>query len=165
MKKEDEEEKEATADGDWWCPKCQSYVSGETVTYEEFHEPCGAYLGGSVQEDHHNAIPPPPGLAGIDRDQLAHTIWSNGYPPQVSDAGRCDVVTVDPGRLADAILARLAESPPAVCRWTVTPMDCGHARIDSSCGWWAEAEAAYIPDDFKFCPYCGKPIEEAENEQ
>lgn len=58
---------------------------------------------------------------------------------------------------------RAALTQPAVCRWTLTEHDCGHVRIDCSCGWWADAPGAYRPPDFKFCPYCGKPIEEAES--
>lgn len=27
--------------GDWWCPRCQDYLSGGLVTFEEVHEGCG----------------------------------------------------------------------------------------------------------------------------
>jgi len=33
----------------WWCPTCHADVSGSQVTYEEYHEVCGTYLG-DVQE-------------------------------------------------------------------------------------------------------------------
>lgn len=28
----------------WWCPVCKKAVSGYEVTYQEYHETCGAYL-------------------------------------------------------------------------------------------------------------------------
>ena len=34
----------ATDDG-WWCPTCRAAVAGSQVTYEEYHESCGTYLG------------------------------------------------------------------------------------------------------------------------
>lgn len=27
---------------DWWCPSCQSYVSSQSVTFEETHDVCGS---------------------------------------------------------------------------------------------------------------------------
>ena len=65
-----EKRAEVTDETDWWCPKCRSYVSGETVTFEEFHEPCGAYLGGSVQDDHRAANTPPPAHVGKIEEML-----------------------------------------------------------------------------------------------
>ena len=29
----------------WWCPTCKRDVSGIEVTYEEYHEACGTFLG------------------------------------------------------------------------------------------------------------------------
>ena len=29
----------------WWCPSCKQDVSGIEVTYEEYHETCGTYIG------------------------------------------------------------------------------------------------------------------------
>lgn len=29
----------------WWCPTCKREVLGTSVTYEEYHEICGTYLG------------------------------------------------------------------------------------------------------------------------
>jgi hypothetical protein len=29
----------------WWCPTCKQDVDGRNVTYEEYHETCGTYLG------------------------------------------------------------------------------------------------------------------------
>lgn len=29
----------------WWCPTCKRNISGKEVTYEEYHETCGTYLG------------------------------------------------------------------------------------------------------------------------
>ena len=36
---------------EWYCPKCQSYVSGESVTYDEIHELCGTFIGVVWQEE------------------------------------------------------------------------------------------------------------------
>lgn len=33
----------------WWCPTCHADVPGNQVTYEEYHDKCGTYLG-DVQE-------------------------------------------------------------------------------------------------------------------
>jgi hypothetical protein len=33
-------------DVDWWCPTCKRVVDGKEVTYKEYHEICGTYLGG-----------------------------------------------------------------------------------------------------------------------
>ena len=30
---------------EWYCPTCESYVSWQSVTFEEVHELCGTYLG------------------------------------------------------------------------------------------------------------------------
>ena len=30
---------------DWYCPICKSFVSGESVTFEEYHDLCGTYIG------------------------------------------------------------------------------------------------------------------------
>lgn len=29
----------------WWCPACKKNVPDMEVTYEEYHEICGTYLG------------------------------------------------------------------------------------------------------------------------
>ena len=29
----------------WWCPTCKRAVPGTEVTYEEYHETCGTYIG------------------------------------------------------------------------------------------------------------------------
>ena len=29
----------------WWCPTCKRDIPGNQVTYEEYHESCGTYLG------------------------------------------------------------------------------------------------------------------------
>jgi hypothetical protein len=102
---------DAIASGYWWCPKCRSYVSWETVTHEECHEPCGAYLGGSVQEDHRNATTPPPGLAGIGRDELARTLFEVGFPSTPGfrwEVLRSCTLNKKYMNYADAILARIA---------------------------------------------------------
>jgi len=26
---------------DWWCPKCEAYLDGHQVTFEEIHQTCG----------------------------------------------------------------------------------------------------------------------------
>lgn len=31
--------------GDWWCPTCKAYVSGESVTFDELHVVCGEKVG------------------------------------------------------------------------------------------------------------------------
>jgi hypothetical protein len=41
----------ASDGGDWYCPTCEDYVSGETVTYEEVHEICGTFIGESWQRE------------------------------------------------------------------------------------------------------------------
>ena len=35
----------------WWCPECKREVSGYEVTYQEYHEVCGAYLGDANSEE------------------------------------------------------------------------------------------------------------------
>jgi hypothetical protein len=30
---------------EWYCPTCDDYVSWQSVTFEEFHKPCGTFLG------------------------------------------------------------------------------------------------------------------------
>lgn len=30
---------------EWWCPTCKRAVDGKEVTYEEYHESCGTFLG------------------------------------------------------------------------------------------------------------------------
>ncbi len=30
---------------DWYCPTCNDYVSGESVTFEEVHVICGTFIG------------------------------------------------------------------------------------------------------------------------
>lgn len=35
------QEREEEAAGDWYCPKCEMYLCGEQVTYEEIHGNCG----------------------------------------------------------------------------------------------------------------------------
>ena len=32
------------ADGDWWCPKCQAFVSAEAVRFDETHASCGIHV-------------------------------------------------------------------------------------------------------------------------
>jgi len=29
----------------WWCPTCKQEVPDISVTYEEYHDSCGTYLG------------------------------------------------------------------------------------------------------------------------
>ncbi len=38
------ERADAALAADWFCPTCDAYVSGETVTFEEVHEVCGTSL-------------------------------------------------------------------------------------------------------------------------
>jgi hypothetical protein len=30
-----------SSEGDWYCPKCQAYVLGSCVTFDEHHDTCG----------------------------------------------------------------------------------------------------------------------------
>ncbi len=30
---------------DWYCPTCEDYVSGESVTFKEEHVVCGTFIG------------------------------------------------------------------------------------------------------------------------
>jgi hypothetical protein len=32
-------------DDGWWCPTCRQSVDGSHVTYQEYHEACGTYIG------------------------------------------------------------------------------------------------------------------------
>jgi len=51
-----------------------------------------------------------------------------------------------------------AEAQPAVCRWTWTPTS---LRVDANTGCGHAIDAV---DEFpRFCPYCGKPIEEVKS--
>jgi len=34
----------------WWCPTCKCAVPGKEVTFEEYHESCGTYLGNRQPE-------------------------------------------------------------------------------------------------------------------
>lgn len=34
----------------WWCPTCKCAVPGKEVTFEEYHESCGTYLGNCQSE-------------------------------------------------------------------------------------------------------------------
>jgi len=35
---------------DWYCPTCEDYVSGESVTFEEVHVVCGTFIGENWQK-------------------------------------------------------------------------------------------------------------------
>ena len=40
--------------GDWYCPKCECYILGQSVTYSERHDSCGEPV---EWHEHENAMP------------------------------------------------------------------------------------------------------------
>jgi len=39
------------SDDGWWCPTCKDWIDGAQVTYTEYHETCGTYLGNCQPRD------------------------------------------------------------------------------------------------------------------
>ena len=40
----------------WWCPTCKQNVSDIEVTYEEYHETCGTYIGNCQDQSEEEKI-------------------------------------------------------------------------------------------------------------
>jgi hypothetical protein len=55
----------------WWCPTCNISPSGNDVTYQEFHQTCGTYIGDVEPPEQPRAAVPDVTTTLTDADHLA----------------------------------------------------------------------------------------------
>lgn len=67
---------------DWYCPRCQAFVDGKQVTYEETHEVCGTTVisGDTMIGDAITAADLLAKLAGFERVTFSHTAAHGPQP-------------------------------------------------------------------------------------